>query len=383
MTYAEDTTARKRELTFWVNTWAARRSDRYDRWLLEPAKAKARLPVDQYLQSADEIRNGQMARFLSEYPPRDREYLIFADVDSWSRPSFYLTNQRLVIFNKLQKAYEEILFSELDVVIEPEDTGERRPAEKVNCEECDARILQATYDKCGGLCMRCYQKEHGGATRTNEDLSPTSRPFYAGVSETQKGFATELAFKFKSDNVRVVRTLEPPKMILLRLVIERAHQQTDWEDLPDPAELRSVAAAMDPHLLPKISASGYSPDWIAFYAPVIAIGMPVLMPALLRIFFPEHVSAYSYGGLLLVSAAMLAPPIIALGFNLKFAFGRYVIAIAAIAYVFLKAITPQVLMSGSHYIIPLGGGLAGLALVFGLGYLGIAVRNAFWPKAGR
>lgn len=383
MAVAERTTTSGQELAFWVNTWAARRSDSYDRWLMEPAKAKARLPVEQFLQSADEIRNGQMAKFLSEYPPRDREYLIFADVDSWSRPSFFLTNQRLVIFNKLNKEYEEILFSDLDVDIKPEESGERKPAEKVNCEKCEAKILQTTYDKCGGLCMRCHQKEHGRATRSSADLPPASRPFYAGVSEIENGLVTELAFKFKHDKVRIIRTLQPPIMILLRLAIERAHRQVDWEGLPDPAELRSLESAIDPHSLPKATVSGYSPDWIAFYAPVIAIGVPVLMPMLLSVLFPEYVNSYSYGGLLLVSAAMLAPPIVALGFDLKFAFGRYVIAIAVIAYFFLKSITPQILMGGSYYFIPLGGGMAGLAIVFGLGYLGIALRNAFRPNTKR
>ena len=33
---------------------------------------------------------------------------------------------------------------------------------KVNCTTCGVEILQATFEKCGGLCMQCFMKENNG-----------------------------------------------------------------------------------------------------------------------------------------------------------------------------------------------------------------------------
>ena len=125
-------------------------------------------------------------------------------------------------------------------------------------------------------------------------------------------------------------------------------------------------------------------DWprvLAFHLPIAVLGIPLVMPFIIgglsQLGPPDNPFDLNYSEMVIISLTGLGACIYAFGTDLKFSFGRYLIAIAALAFVVLQAVAKGNI--GSAIPVSFGGGVLGLAVAYGLGYGGLAVYNIMRP----
>ncbi len=129
-------------------------------------------------------------------------------------------------------------------------------------------------------------------------------------------------------------------------------------------------------------------DWpavIAFHAPAVLLGVPIVMPAIFALAaasglvgdeLSRGLGRLGYVQLLTFGAMSLGPAMFAYGTRLQFSIGRFLVAAAFVAFVSIQALATA-MRSGSTLPISFGGGLLGIAVVTMLGGVGLAIYKAF------
>lgn len=124
---------------------------------------------------------------------------------------------------------------------------------------------------------------------------------------------------------------------------------------------------------------------IAFHTPIIIIGGLIVLPILLRLLehsdlagIDEHLlEDFDYFRLMLLSLFMLAPTMFAFGNNLRFSPSRFLIAIAVLCFYVLRTLIQAGSSGPELVVLPIGGGIVGIALASGIGFGGLAVYDRY------
>ena len=165
------------------------------------------------------------------------------------------------------------------------------------------------------------------------------------------------------------------------------------EDQPVAAETRG-SEAVEASAPSRVSVEIEEPvDWprvYAFHAPIVLLGMPLVMPAAYALIgasglagddFARGIASLGYVQFLTLGAMALAPSMYAFGVRLQFSLGKFIIASALIAFLSIQAMTTALRAGSGAFPISFGGGLFGILVASGLGSGGVAVYRLVTGRA--